>query len=42
MQKQPRSRKFVHLHVHSEHSIMASTATIRQLVDTAVKHQMPA
>ncbi len=42
MQKQPRSRKFVHLHVHSEHSIMESTATIRQLVDTAVKHQMPA
>lgn len=42
MQKQPRGRKFVHLHVHSEHSIMESTATIRQIVDTAVKHQMPA
>ncbi|NCB40495.1 MAG: PHP domain-containing protein, partial [Erysipelotrichia bacterium] len=42
MQKQTRGQKFVHLHVHSEHSIMESTATIRQIVDAAVKHQMPA
>ncbi|HPT45353.1 MAG TPA: PHP domain-containing protein [Candidatus Rifleibacterium sp.] len=42
MQKQNRNQQFVHLHVHSEYSIMESPATVRQIVDAAVRHQMPA
>lgn len=32
---------FVHLNVHSQYSIQDGCATIRQLVDTAIKSRMP-
>ena len=35
-------QKFVHLHVHSEYSVMESPATVRQIVDAAIRHGMPA
>ena len=33
--------RFVHLNVHSHYSIMDSCASIRELVDAAVKNNMP-
>jgi DNA polymerase-3 subunit alpha len=33
---------FVHLHNHSKFSILQSTMSVQQLVEMAVKHQMPA
>ncbi len=35
-------RPFVHLHVHSEYSLLDSTARIKKLVEKAVEYKMPA
>lgn len=36
-----KTQNFVHLHVHSDYSILDGCATIRQIVGTAIKHKMP-
>ena len=36
-----KTQNFVHLHVHSDYSILDGCATIRQIVGTAIKHRMP-
>ena len=35
-----KTQNFVHLHVHSDYSILDGCATIRQIVGTAIKHRM--
>ena len=36
-----KTQDFVHLHVHSDYSIGDGCSTIKQIVDTAIKHRMP-
>ena len=36
-----KNQQFLHLNVHSHYSILNGCSTIRQIVDSAIKHRMP-